>query len=76
MNRAGWEGSKKVYIRQHASAGINLFVLASGIILEVELGMPVGRLVLGDTARGTVASCQIIEEGRDAKSWNMFSRLR
>ena len=63
-----------MYLRQHAPKRADLFIFARGVILEVKLRVPIGRLVLGDTARGAVASRQIIKEGRYAKSYGTFSR--
>lgn len=58
----------KVYLRQHASKRVDFFIFARLVILEIELRMPVGRLVLGNTARGAVARLQLIEERGRTKS--------
>ena len=60
----------EVYLRQHASKRVDLLIFARVVIPEVELRMPISRLVLGDTARGAVARLQLIEERGYTKSYS------
>lgn len=43
------------HLRQHASDLVDELEFSSLAILEIERGVPVGRLVLGDSARSAIA---------------------
>lgn len=58
----------KCYLRQHASERVDFLILARVVIPEIKLRMPIGRLVLSNTARGAVSRFQLIEEGGHSKS--------
>lgn len=59
-----------VHLRQHAPKRVNLLILARVVIPEIELRVPIRRLVLGDAARGAVSRLKLIVERGYTKSYS------